>query len=518
MSAATISAEAPARAGHEHRTLITICAMVATLMQALDSTIANVALPYMQGSLLTTPDQITWVLTSYIIAAAIMTSPVGWLAGRFGRKNFFIACLLGFTLASMLCGVAQSLSQMVAFRLLQGIFGAALVPLSQATIMDLYPAEQRGSAMAIWGMGVMVGPILGPTLGGYLTEVYDWRWVFFINLPFGALAIAGLWFFLKDEKRGIASAFDWTGFFVLSLGIGALQMMLDRGGEQDWFASPEIWLEFALAGLGLYLFVVHVMLAEKPFLSPRIFADVNFTSGFLVMFAVGMVLLASSALFAPYLQTLGGYPVRDAGVLMVPRGLGTIFAMMIAGRLTQKVDPRLLMILGIGALAYSFWEMATWTPAVTAFTLSWVTGIQGFGLGFVFIPLQVLAFATLPTQFRTDGAALFSLVRNVGSAIGVSVASFMLAQNSQIVHAQLAEGLTGFNRVLQNGGAYLFWNTATYAGRAALNGEVSRQALAVAYTNDFMLMFWVSLPTALLVLLMRRPKKAQKAAPAQPME
>ena len=492
--------------------------MVATLMQALDSTIANVALPYMQGSLLTTPDQITWVLTSYIIAAAIMTSPVGWLAGRFGRKNFFIACLLGFTLASMLCGVAQSLSQMVAFRLLQGIFGAALVPLSQATIMDLYPAEQRGSAMAIWGMGVMVGPILGPTLGGYLTEVYDWRWVFFINLPFGALASAGLWFFLKDEKRGIASAFDWTGFFVLSLGIGALQMMLDRGGEQDWFASPEIWLEFALAGLGLYLFVVHVMLAEKPFLSPRIFADVNFTSGFLVMFAVGMVLLASSALFAPYLQTLGGYPVRDAGVLMVPRGLGTIFAMMIAGRLSRQVDPRLLMILGIGALAYSFWEMATWTPAVTPFTLSWVTGIQGFGLGFVFIPLQVLAFATLPAQFRTDGAALFSLVRNVGSAIGVSVASFMLAQNSQIVHAQLAEGLTGFNRVLQNGGAYLFWNTATYAGRAALNGEVSRQALAVAYTNDFMLMFWVSLPTALLVLLMRRPKQAQKAAPAQPME
>ena len=492
--------------------------MVATLMQALDSTIANVALPYMQGSLLTTSDQITWVLTSYIIAAAIMTSPVGWLAGRFGRKNFFITCLVGFTLASMLCGVAQSLTQMVAFRLLQGIFGAALVPLSQATIMDLYPPEQRGSAMAIWGMGVMVGPILGPTLGGYLTEVYDWRWVFFINLPFGALAISGLWFFLRDEKRGLASAFDWTGFFVLSLGIGALQMMLDRGGELDWFASPEVWLELALAALGLYLFAVHVALAEKPFLSPRIFADVNFTTGFLVMFAVGMVLLASSALLAPYLQTMGGYPVRDAGLLMVPRGLGTIFAMMVAGRLTNRVDPRLLMVLGIGALAYSFWEMATWTPAVTPFTLSWVTAIQGFGLGFVFIPLQVLAFATLPAQFRTDGAALFSLVRNVGSAIGVSVASFMLAQNTQIVHAQLAEGLTGFNHMLQTGGAYLFWNTATYAGRAALNGEVSRQALAVAYTNDFKLMFWVSLPTALLVLLMRRPRQAQKAAPAQPME
>ena len=447
-----------------------------------------------------------------------MTSPVGWLAGRFGRKNFFITCLVGFTLASMLCGVAQSLAQMVAFRLLQGIFGAALVPLSQATIMDLYPPEQRGSAMAIWGMGVMVGPILGPTLGGYLTEVYDWRWVFFINLPFGALAIFGLWFFLRDEKRGLASAFDWTGFFVLSLGIGALQMMLDRGGELDWFASPEVWLELALAALGLYLFAVHVALAEKPFISPRIFADVNFTTGFLVMFAVGMVLLASSALLAPYLQTMGGYPVRDAGLLMVPRGLGTIFAMMVAGRLSNRVDPRLLMVLGIAALAYSFQEMATWTPAVTPFTLSWVTAIQGFGLGFVFIPLQVLAFATLPAQFRTDGAALFSLVRNVGSAIGVSVASFMLAQNTQIVHAQLAEGLTGFNHMVQTGGAYLFWNTATYAGRAALNGEVSRQALAVAYTNDFKLMFWVSLPTALLVLLMRRPRQAQKAAPAQPME
>ncbi len=516
MSAATLSVEA--RAFPEHRGVITVCAMIATLMQALDSTIANVALPYMQGSLLTTSDQITWVLTSYIVAAAIMTSPVGWLALRFGRKNFFIACLAGFTLASMLCGVAQSLGQMVAFRLLQGVFGAALVPLSQATILDLYPAEQRGSAMALWGMGVMVGPILGPTLGGYLTDVYDWRWVFFINLPFGALAIAGLWFFLGDDRREQANGFDWTGFLVLSLGIGALQLMLDRGGELDWFSSTEIWIELVLAALGLYLFVVHVLLAERPFISARIFADMNFLSGFLMMFAVGMVLLASSALLAPYLQTMGGYPVRDAGLLMVPRGLGTMAAMMVAGRLASRMDPRLLMVMGIGALAYSFWEMSSWTPAVRPFTLSWVTAIQGFGLGFVFIPLQVVAFATLPAQFRTDGAALFSLVRNVGSAIGVSVTSFMLAQNAQVMHAQLAEGLTVFNRMVQSGGAYLFWNAATNGGRMALNGEVSRQALAIAYTDDFKLMFWVSLPTALLVLLMRRPGQMEKAAPAHPVE
>ena len=290
--------------------------------------------------------------------------------------------------------------------------------------------------------------------------------------------------------------------------------MLDRGEQLDWFSSGEVLVELILAVLGLYLFVVHVLLAERPFISPRIFTDVNFMSGFVLMFAVGMVLLARSALLAPYLQTLGGYPVRQAGLLMVPRGLGTMLAMMVAGRLASRTDPRLLMLIGIGMLAFSFWEMTGWTPDVRPFTLSWVTAIQGFGLGFVFIPLQVVAFATLPAQFRTDGTALFSLVRNVGSAIGVSVTSFMLAQNTQTMHAQIAETLTVFNRMLQTGGAYLMWNTATGAGRAALNGEVSRQALAIAYTNDFMLMFWVSLPTALLLLLMRRPRHMEKPDPA----
>ena len=286
-----------------HRAIITACTMIATLMQALDSTIANVALPYMQGSLSATSDQITWVLTSYIVAAAIMTAPVGWLSARFGRKNFFIVCLAGFTIASMLCGIAQSLTQMVVFRLAQGVFGAALVPLSQSTMLDLYPASQRGQAMAMWGMGVMVGPILGPTLGGYLTDVYDWRWVFFINLPFGILAIAGLVSFLTDTKRDTSLTFDWTGFAVLSLGIGALQLMLDRGEQKDWFASAEVLTETVLAVLGLYLFLVHVWLAEKPFIDHKIFKDINFVSGFLVMFAIGVVLLASSALYQKLWQS-----------------------------------------------------------------------------------------------------------------------------------------------------------------------------------------------------------------------
>ncbi len=496
-----------------HRTLITICTMVATLMQVLDSTIANVALPYMQGSLSTTSDQISWVLTSYIVAAAIMTAPVGWLSARFGRKNFFLFCLVGFTVTSMMCGVAQSLEQMVLFRLMQGVCGAAIVPLSQAIMLDIYPVEQRGSAMVMWGMGVMVGPIIGPTLGGYLTDAYDWRWVFFINLPFGILAITGFALFMAGERNARTSPFDWTGFAVLSLGIGALQLLLDRGGGNDWFASTETVIEATLAGLGLYLFVVHVWLAEKPFISPGMFADVNYTTGFVLMFAVGIVLLASTVLLAPYLQTLGGYPVWQAGLLMAPRGVGTMVGMMVAGRLGGKLDPRMVMLAGLACLAFSFWEEARWTPDVPAFTLTWVTSIQGFALGLVFIPLQMIAYATLAPHYRADATALFSLVRNVGSAIGVSVASFMLTRSAQIVHSQIADTLTPFNRMMQTGSAYLFWNAATSAGRAALDGEVSRQALAIAYSNDFMLMFWISFPTALLILLMRGPARGAAAGP-----
>jgi MFS transporter, DHA2 family, multidrug resistance protein len=488
------------------RRIITICTIIATLMQALDTTIANVALPYMQGSLAATSDQITWVLTSYIVAAAIMTAPIGWLAGRFGRKRFFIACLAGFTLTSMACGIAQTLPQMVIFRLMQGVFGAALVPLSQSTMFDIYPPEQRGSAMAMWGMGVMVGPVLGPTLGGYLTDVYDWRWVFFINLPFGLIAIFGLWFFLDDTERSAKAQFDWTGFLALSMGVGALQLMLDRGEQNDWFGSREIIIEAVLAGLGLYLFIVHVWLAPKPFITPRIFRDRNFSAGLLVMFMIGMVLLSSSALLAPYLQNLGGYPVRVAGLLMAPRGLGTMFAMMIAGRLAGRVDGRYIMLVGVMLLAWSLYQMTSWTADIDPISLTTITTIQGLGLGFVFPPLQVLAFATLPAHLRTDGTALFALARNVGSAIGISVSSFLLAQNTQVLHAQIAEGLTPFNHMMQTAGAYLYWNNASAPGLAALNAEVTKQAIAIAYTNDFKLMFLVSLPTALLIMLMRRTR------------
>jgi len=416
-----------------------------------------------------------------------------------------VACLTGFTVASMLCGFAGTLTQMVLFRLLQGMFGAALVPLSQATMLDLYPIEQRGWAMALWGMGVMVGPILGPTLGGYLTDVYNWRWVFFINLPFGIVGIVGMMVFMKETSRNVALRFDWIGFAVLSMGLAGLQLMLDRGEQKDWFGSTEIITETVIAALGLYLFLVHLFTAKRPFIPPAIFRDLNFVSGLLVMFAVGMVLLSSSALLAPYLQNLGGYEVSQAGLLMVPRGLGTMLAMLMAGRLINRTDPRILMLIGILMIAASMWWMMGWTPDISVWSLSTTTFAQGFGLGLVFTPLQVVAFATLPVALRTDGTALFSLMRNVGSAIGISVTSFLLAQNTQIMHASLAAGVTPFNRMLQTGAAYLHWNAATAHGLAALNAEITRQASIVAYVDDFKLMLLITLPTALLLLLMRRP-------------
>ncbi len=494
-----------------YRGIITICTMGATLMQALDQTIANVALPYMQGSLSASFDEITWVLTSYIIAAAIMTAPVGWMAQRYGRKRLFVGCLIGFTITSMMCGAAQSLSQMVVFRLLQGMCGAALVPLSQATMLDIYPIEKRGQAMAIWGVGVMIGPILGPTLGGYLTELYNWRWVFYVNLPFGILATAGLALCMPGGK-GQKLPFDWIGFAVLALGLGSLQLMLDRGQDQDWFSSTEVITEAVLGGLGLYLFVVHLLTARRPFIRPSLFKDRNFSSGLAMMFAMGTILVSSSALMAPWLQVLGDYPVSTAGLVMAPRGIGTMAAMMFAGRMANRIDARWMMGVGVLLLCGSLWEMTGWTPDVSEGRLIATIMAQGVGLGLVFIPLQVLAFATLSPLLRTDGAALFSLFRNIGAAIGVSITSALLAHNTQALHEQIGAWVTPFNRTLQSGAPARFLNPATAHGAALLDRIINQQAQIIAYVDDYKLMIFTTLPALLLLLLMRRPRSAAPAS------
>lgn len=507
-----------------HRRMITACAICATLLQSLDQTIANVALPYMQGSFSASYDEITWVVTSYISAAAIMTAPVGWLAARFGRKWLYVVSIVGFTVTSMLCGAAQSLEQIVLFRLLQGVFSAALVPLAQATLFDIYPPHRRGFAMAIWGMGVMIGPIMGPTLGGYLTEMYNWRYVFYINLPFGVLASVGLIVFMPGTSGSNSLRFDWLGFAVLAIGVGALQLMLDRGNNQDWFSSTEIITAAVLAGLGIYLFVVHMLWASRPLITPAIFRDTNFSVGLVLMFLVGTMLVSSLTLMTPWLELLSNYPVATAGLVMAPRGIGNLATILLSGRLVSRVDPRYLIATGLLLVGYSFWRMTGWTPDVSQNEIILAIVIQGGGLGLVFTSLQILSFETLAPKFRTEGAALFSLARNIGAAIGVSVTSSLLAHNAQGLHEIIGAAISPFNRNFAALGASqpliapgsATWLTmfgqaqpalapgaATAQWLAMWDGVVNQQAQVIAYINDYVMMVFVTVPAILLLLLMR---------------
>jgi MFS transporter, DHA2 family, multidrug resistance protein len=487
-----------------HRAAITVCVILATIMQALDTTIANIALPYIQGSVSASQDQINWVLTSYIVAAAIMTPPTGFLAGRFGRKRLFLASVVGFTVASMLCGMAQSLVQIVLFRILQGMFGAALVPLSQSVLLDVYPKERQGFAMAMWGIAVMVGPVLGPVLGGWLTENYTWRWVFYINLPIGALTFLGIIAFLPETDQNARAKLDWFGFGTLSLAIGALQVLLDRGEQLDWFGSGEIWIEAIVAASAFYLFLVHTFTADRPFVRPALFRDRNFAAGVLFIFIVGVTYLASLALLTPYLQSLMNYPIVTAGLVMGPRGIGTMGAMLIVGRLVGRVDTRFLLAFGLGLTAWSFYQMTGWTPDVSQTTIIVNGLVQGAGLGFLFVPLSTVTLGTLPPEQRTEGAGLYNLSRNIGSSVGISLVTSLLTENTQANHADIAQHVSAVNRVFESPTIAQFWNPFTDAGRAALDAMITRQAQIIAYIDDFKLLMIATLIVIPLLIVFKK--------------
>ncbi|MBI1275166.1 DHA2 family efflux MFS transporter permease subunit [bacterium] len=498
-----------------HR-LITFSVMAATVMQAIDSTIANVALPRMQGTLSATQDQMSWVLTSYIIAAAIMIPMTGWLAGRFGRKKVFLISVVGFTVASALCGMAGSIGEIVLFRLLQGISGAALVPLSQAVMFDINKPEDYGKAMAMWGVGVTMGPILGPALGGWLTENYSWRWVFYINVPIGILAFLGLSAAMPETKKQI-SRFDFFGFITLSLALGALQLMLDRGELKDWFSSPEIVIECMVASIAFYLFVVHMLTFQKPFVSPELFADRNFLTGNVLIFVVGVVLFATLALLPPMLQHEMGYPVVLTGLVTAPRGAGTMIAMILVGRLTGKVDMRLVMATGLSLTAFSLWQMTHFNLLMDERMVISSGILQGFGIGLSYVPLSTLAFGTLPVHLRNEGTAFFNLLRNIGSAIGISVVQTMLTQKTQSMHAYMAEHITPYNLGDMAFDAHHI-DTGSRAGMAMLDGMITKQAAMIAYLNDFKLMMVITIAVIPLLLLLRRPARKPNAQHAAVME
>jgi MFS transporter, DHA2 family, multidrug resistance protein len=498
------------------RALVTVCAMSATIMQALDTTIANVALPYMQGSLSASLDQINWVLTSYIVASAIMTAPIGWVAERYGRKRLFIICAAGFTFASVLCGLAQTIEQMVLFRLLQGAFGAALVPLSQAVMLDSYSAQDRGSAMAIWGIGVMLGPIMGPTLGAWLTDNYSWHWVFFINVPVGIFTVLGLMVFMQETPRGPERRFDWFGFAALAIGIGSLQMMLDRGEELGWFGSSEIIGEAIVAAAGFYYFLAHSLTAASPFVRMELFRDRNFVAGCVFMVVIGVVLFGTMALVTPFMQNVVGYPIVTAGLLLASRGVGTLVAMMMVGRLLKVVEARYLVLIGLTLAVLTLNRMVGFTDQTSSTTIVQASIVQGFGLGLVFVPLSTVAFMTLPGHLRTEGSAILTLVRNLGSSVGISMVIAQLTNETIRAHAYLANYVNPFNDALQAPVVASILSTTSTTGRAMLEVMLIQQASIIAYANDFKLLMYLTLATIPLVFFIGSSRVPRPTASGEP--
>ena len=488
------------------RRFITVSVMAATMMNSLDSTIANVALPHIQGSVSASSDEITWVLTSYIVVAAIFTPLTGWFAGRFGRKRLMLWSIIGFTAASGLCGLASNLGEIVGFRLLQGVFGAALIPMSQAILLDINPPEQHGSAMSIWSMGAVLGPIIGPALGGWLTDSLSWRWVFFINLPIGALAFIGLGLFLSETRSAERVDLDRFGFMMLALAIGSLQLMLDRGQTKAWFSSPEICIEGASLLFFGYLFVVHTLTARKPFLNLALFADRNFLLGSFFGFVLGVLIFSVLALLPPLLENLMGYPVVLTGLVTAPRGIGSLITMMLAGRLMKRFDLRLLILTGFLLCAFSAYRMASFSPDMDQSIVMSSGVLQGLGTGLIFVPLSTMAFGTLDPAFRNDGTAMFTLIRNTGSAVGISVLQAMTVRNTAIVHSRLVEGVRPDNPVLAQASPGFDFTMPAQVAR--MNAEITRQASMVGYIDAFWFLFIVTLAAIPLLLLMRKPRKA----------
>jgi MFS transporter, DHA2 family, multidrug resistance protein len=496
-----------------NRAMTTATIICACIMQGVDTTIANVALPHIQGSMSASQDQISWVLTSYIVSSAIMMPLTGWLAGRFGVKYIFLASVIGFTVASALCGAATSLSQLVFYRILQGVAGAGLVPLGQATLFTIYPREKHGYAMAIFSTGAMMGPIIGPTLGGWLTEYVGWRWCFYINLPFGALVALGIFAFIRPNRPMRRDEFDMFGFAMLSIGVGSLQLMLDRGQIKDWFYSTEIWIETTVAALCFYLLVVHTITAgERSFVNRELLKSPNFVAGSLLMFGVGMILSGTLALMPSMMQVLMNYPVFDAGWMMAPRGFGTMLAMFIVARFINRVDNRLFILVGFLLTAASLWQMTGFSLLMGSGPILFASFAQGFGLGCTFVPLNLLALSGLPNHIMTQGTAIRALMRMLGGSIGIAVLETQLTQNTQIVHSRLVEWLRPDNPLAQAPYLAAPFNLTTPTGIAALNHEVTRQAAMIGYIDDFALMLIVILASIPLLLLVRGPRRAATAA------
>ena len=486
------------------RRLITLFAMAAAVMNQIDTTIANVALPHMQGSTSASREEITWVLTSYMVASAITMPLTGWLANQFGRKRLLLISIVGFTIVSGLCGTANTLYELIGFRVLQGIFGSALIPMGQATLLDINPPEKHGSAMAIFGLAAIAGPLIGPLAGGWLTDHFSWRWVFYINLPIGIISFFGLSAVMTETKKTAKSRLDFFGFGTLALALGGFQLALDRGQSLDWFDSREVQVEAVLSLLGLYMFVVHGMTARKPFISPAIFKDRNFAISSAIGFALGILLYSAMSQIPPMMAELMGYPLLGIGMVMAPRGLGTMVGMLTMGRLINRIDPRLLVCIGLLLTAVSMRELSHLSLESDANGIIFSGMLQGVAASFVFVPLMTLAFTTLPPHLRNEASAMGSLTRNMGGSVGIAIMQVLTLRNAATVHARLTEELRPDNPLLAFARPTLDWTSPL--ATAGMLGEIQRQALMVSYVDTFWVLWVIGLIAAPCVWVLKSPK------------
>ena len=499
------------RAAGRSKWLLGLATMLATMLYAIDSTIVNVALPNIQGTLQATQDQTAWVVTSYIVVSAIATPLAGWLGNRYGLRLVLATSIIGFTIGSMLCGIATGLLEIVLFRIVQGAFGAALVPLSQVVLLQEFPREQHGRVMALWGMGVMVGPVIGPTLGGWLTDALTWRWAFYINVPFGVIAWVGIMAALPKGKPDVYRPFDVTGFVLLSMALGVFSLMLDRGQTNDWFESTETVAEAFVAAVSLYMFIVHSLTSRHPFVDIHLFRDRNFTVALTVMFVIGLAVISPSVLAPGFLEQIKGYTPTQAGFLMAARGASSIVAMMVGARLAALLGARPTMVIGIVAASVSLWMMGQFSVDTSPGAFVVASIVQGFGAPLTFMPLSLVAFATLPDHSRTEAGVLLTLLRNIGASVGISVVVSLLARSSQANRAYLTEHFTAFaTDRWQLVGSLPGANAPT----GALLGEISRQAAAIGYANDFYLLAACSFVTLPMVLALRTSRTAPVSAMA----
>ena len=506
-----MSSESTVITNKRTRAIIIFSVVLATMMQTLDSTIANVALPHIQGSLSGTQEQIAWVLTSYIIAAAITIPLAGWLAGLIGRKRVLLFSVTGFVITSVMCGLSENLPEIVIFRFLQGVCGAGLIPLSQSVLLSITEKENFGKAMAIWGFGVTMGPILGPLLGGFLTENYNWRWVFFINIPIGLIAFIGLYTFLPESSSQKRS-FDFFGFIMLSFGVGALQLMLDRGSIKGWFESNEIILETLVSTISFYLFIMHTLTKKNTFLNLELFKDRNFTIAVALIFIVGVSLFATLALIPSMLQNQLNYPVVTTGAVTAAQGTGTMMAMLMVGHIIKRIDARYVIVTGILLVALSLWQMSHYSLVMSTETLIFPGILQGFGVGLSYIPLGAVAFSNLSSTLHDEGTAFFNLMRNLGSSLGISMVMACLTHNTQAAHSSLSQHITAYDT--SDNLAYLanHVTTTTAQGLASLNALITNQATMIAYADDFYLIMLITLSVVPLIFFLRKIETVKKPA------